>query len=154
MAHPQCLIYTAESGFTEAMNLLVCDLPDIKVTKPKGLSSHLFFQAINGPNAIAFAQLSSRTQNKHRRVHSLSGGKAQNVPGVSYCLKIIEVSHQYRNMGVGSALLDEVIRFCMDERVTSIYGEAKGDIKALRHWYQEKGFDMDSVDNIQLPLTA
>ena len=154
MAHLQCRLKITESGFTEAMNSLECDLPDIKVTKPKGLSSHLFFQAFCGPNAIGFARLSSRTQNKHRRVRFYNADKTQNIPGVSYCLKIIEVSHQYRNMGVGSALLDEVIRFCMDERVTSIYGEAKGDIKALRHWYQEKGFDMDSVDNIQLPLTA
>jgi len=148
------MLKITESGFTETMKSLECDLPDIKVTKPKGLSSHLFFQAFYGPNAIGFARLSSRTQNKHGRVRSHSGDKTRNIPGVSYCLKIIEVSHQYRNMGVGSALLDEVIRFCKDEQVTSIYGEAKGDISALRRWYQDKGFDMDSMDNIQLPLNA
>jgi len=32
----------------------------------------------------------------------------------------------------------------------SIFGEAKGDSEELRRWYQSKGFDLDSVDNIQL----
>lgn len=32
----------------------------------------------------------------------------------------------------------------------SIYGEAKGDSNELRRWYQGKGFDLDSVDKIQL----
>ena len=50
----------------------------------------------------------------------------------SYCLKIIEVSQNYRNKGLGSALLDEVIRFCKDEQVVSIFGEAKRDSEELR----------------------
>jgi hypothetical protein len=46
--------------------------------------------------------------------------------------------------------LDQVIDFCKDERVVSIYGEAKGDSAELRRWYEGKGFELDSVDNIQL----
>jgi hypothetical protein len=53
-------------------------------------------------------------------------------------------------MGIGSALLDEVIGFCKDGQVVSIYGEAKGDSEELRRWYQGKGFDLDGVDKIQL----
>ena len=71
-------------------------------------------------------------------------------PGVSNCLKIIEISQYWRKLDIGSALLDEVIAFCKDEQVMSIYGEAKGDPKELRRWYQGKGFDLDSVDKIQL----
>ena len=136
------------------MNSLQCELPDIKVTKPRGLSSRLFFQAYSGPNAIAFAQLSSRSKNFHQRANRPLEESSEDMTGVSYCLRIIEVSQQYRNQGVGSALLDEVIRFCKDEHVTSIYGEARGEVDALRRWYQQKGFDLDSVDNIQLPLSA
>ncbi len=74
------------------------------------------------------------------------------MPGVSYCLKNIEVSQNYRNKGIGSALLDEIIHFCKDERVSSIYGEAKGNISVLRRWYEQKGFELDNTNNIQLSL--
>ncbi len=129
---------------------LQCGIPDVTMTKPKGLASSLFFHVYSGTNAIAFAQLSSRSENNHRRSLSRRTANDDTAPGVSYCLKIIEVSQNYRNQGIGSALLDEVIGFCKDERVGSIYGEAKGDSEDLRRWYQGKGFEMDSVDNIQL----
>ena len=124
---------------------LQCGMPDVKVTKPNGLASSLFFHVYSGGNAIGFAQLSSRAANNYRR--SLTQDDA---PGISYCLKIIEVSQNYRNKGIGSAFLDQVIDFCKDERVASIYGEAKGDSAELRRWYEGKGFELDSVDNIQL----
>ena len=124
---------------------LECDIPNLKVTKPRGLASSLFFHVYSGTNPIGFAQLSTRAENNHHRA-----ANDEEAPGVSYCLKIIEVSQNYRNKGVGSVLLDEVIGFCKDERVLSIYGEAKGDSAELRRWYQAKGFELDSVDNIQL----
>jgi GNAT superfamily N-acetyltransferase len=74
------------------------------------------------------------------------------VLGVSYCLKNIEISPHYRNQGIGSALLKEVIGFCRDECVNFLYDEAKGDLGALRKWYTGEGFDLDAVDNIQLQL--
>lgn len=129
---------------------LQCGIPNLRVAKPNGLASSLFFHVYSGTNAIGFAQLSSRSENNHRRSISRSADNDDSAPGVSYCLKIIEVSQNYRNKGIGSALLDEVIGFCKDERVVSIYGEAKGDSEELRRWYQGKGFDLDSVDNIQL----
>ncbi|MEX0962788.1 MAG: GNAT family N-acetyltransferase [Pseudohongiellaceae bacterium] len=127
-------------------------MPDLKVTKPNGLASSLFFHVYSGTNAIGFAQLSTRAENNYRRSHSRPTTQDDLAPGVSYCLKLIEVSQNYRNRGIGSALLDEVIGFCKDERVASIYGEAKGDSAALRRWYQGKGFQLDSIDNIQLSL--
>ncbi len=129
---------------------LRCDIPDLRVTKPSGLASSLFFHVYSGTNAIGFAQLSSRARNNHQRSVSRRAANDEKAPGVSYCLKIIEISQNYRNKGVGSALLDEVIGFCKDESVVSLYGEAKGDSVELRRWYQGKGFDLDSVDNIQL----
>jgi GNAT superfamily N-acetyltransferase len=127
---------------------LQCGMPDVKVTKPNGLASSLFFHVYSGGNAIGFAQLSSLTTNNYRR--PLPRSDVSDAPGVSYCLKIIEVSQNYRNKGIGSALLDQVIDFCKDERAVSIYGEAKGDSVGLRRWYEGKGFELDSVDNIQL----
>jgi len=135
------------------MSVLRCDLPDITLSRPSGLASRLFFKVHNGPNPIAFAQLSSKAKNDYRKVRSTDIAES-NAPGVSYCIKIIEVSQHYRNKGIGSALLDEVISFCKDERVSTLYGEATGDIEILRRWYKGKGFELDDVDNIQLSLAA
>ena len=115
---------------------LQCGIHDLRVTKPSGLASSLFFHVYSGSNAIGFAQLSSRLENNHRRSVSRRAANDDSAPGVSYCLKIIEVSQNYRNEGIGSALLDEVIAFCKDEQVVSIFGEAKGDSEELRRWYQ------------------
>ncbi|MBT6143693.1 GNAT family N-acetyltransferase [bacterium] len=129
------------------MNQLECQIPNAILKRPRGLSSRLFFCVYSGPNAIAFARLSSRTAAPEKNT-----GEKQDVPGVSYYLSNIEVSQNYRNKGIGSALLDEVIDFCKDERVSSIYGEAKGNVVALRKWYEQKGFEFDSTNNIQLTL--
>lgn len=133
------------------MTQLQCKIPDVIVSKPQGLSQQLFFQVFSGPNAIAFAQLSSRADNRHRR-SICQTGEEEKAPGVSYCLKNIEVSPNYRNKGIGTALLEEIIRYCKDERVSSLYGEAVGEKEILRRWYSSKGFDLDSTDNIQLSL--
>ncbi len=135
------------------MNTLQCEIPDIRLTKPSGLASRLFFKVYNGPNAIAFAQLSTHAVNEHRNAKPIES-EIDKAPGVSYCLKNIEVSQYYRNKGIGSALLEEVISFCKDQRVSTLYGEAKGDIETLRRWYEDKGFELDEVDNIQLSLAA
>ena len=134
-------------------NRLRCEMPNVTVTKPRGLSRNMFFKAYSGPNAIAFAQLSSRAGVRRRRSATHQTVNDDKAPGVSYCLKLIEVSQNYRNKGVGSALLNEIIDFCRDEGVSSIYGEAKGELAALRRWYLEQGFEIDSIDNIQLSLT-
>lgn len=136
------------------MTSLPCNMPEVQLTKPKGLAPTLFFSAYHGPNVVAFAQLSSRTVNKFQTELAVEDlpVEDQQAPGVSYCLKQIEVKHNYRNQGIGSALLDEVIRFCKDERVSTLYGEAKGDLEILRKWYSDKGFAVDSVDNIQLSI--
>ncbi|MCG8414892.1 MAG: GNAT family N-acetyltransferase [Pseudomonadales bacterium] len=131
-------------------------MPQVQLTRPKGLAPQLFFGAYHGPNVVAFAQLSTRTANKFQSTASANDGElfaeSLQAPGVSYCLKQIEVKQNYRNQGIGSALLDEVIRFCKDQRVTTLYGEAKGDLEILRRWYSDKGFEVDGLDNIQLSI--
>ena len=127
--------------------MLECNLPDITLVKPSGLSNRLFFRVYSGPTPIAFAQLSKRPSRRGRATPSRS---KDSVPGVSYCLSNIEVSQNYRNKGVGSALLDEVISFCQEERVQALYGEARGDIDTLRRWYRDKGFDLAGVDEIHM----
>lgn len=126
---------------------LQCEMPDVTLTKPRGLSRNMFFKVYSGPNAIAFAQLSSRSGEQKS-----DSSDELKTPGVRYCLRNIEVAQNYRNRGIGSALLDEVISFCRDERVVAIYGEAKGEMDSLRRWYKLRGFELDPVDNIELSL--
>lgn len=134
------------------MTHLQCRLPDVTVTKPQGLSNRMFFHVYSGPNAIAFAQLSTATSRAMRRQRVAVDTNDQQVPGIRYCLKNIEVRQNYRNLGVGTALLQEIINFCKEERVTALYGEAKGEVESLRRWYRETGFELDAVDNIELSL--
>ena len=110
------------------------------------------FQAYSGANPVAYAQLSSRPKKRSRQRVC---GRAKDdfmALRVSYCLKVIEVSQNYRNQGIGSALLKEMIRFCKEERVSSIYGEAKGELEILRTWYESKGYTMDQSANIELSI--
>ena len=46
--------------------------------------------------------------------------------------------------------LDEVIRLGKDEQVVFIFVEAKSYSEELIRWYQGKGFELSSLDNIQL----
>lgn len=126
-------------------------VPAITVRRPTALSSRLFFRVYSGPNPIGLAHLSSRrTASGDSRISRQQ--QVDRAPGVSYCLKIIEVSQNYRNRGVGSRLLDEVIGFCREQQVASLYGQARGESEQLRRWYRDKGFSFDSVDNIHLSL--
>jgi len=130
------------------------DLSDIRLTKPNGLAPRLFFKAYCGHQPVGMAQLSSCAVKRDRLPHKRANPDTieSQAPGVSYCLKLIEVSQNYRNKGIGSALLNEVIAFCKDERVTSLVGEAKGDTEILRRWYKARGFDLDEADNISLTI--
>ncbi|MDA0687085.1 MAG: GNAT family N-acetyltransferase [Proteobacteria bacterium] len=130
------------------------ELADFRLTKPNGLAPRLFFKAYCGHQPVGMAQLSSRAVARQKLPRkSTSGDSSEDkAPGIRYCLKLIEVSQNYRNKGIGSALLNEVIAFCKDERVNSLVGEAKGDTEQLRRWYKDRGFDLDDADNISLTL--
>lgn len=138
----------------KALRSLDNNSPVIRLTKPSCLAPRLFFKAYCGHQPVAMAQLSSRGVN--RNIDSESNvaveSDSSKAPGISYCLKLIEVSQNYRNQGIGSALLNEVIEFCKDERVDTLVGEAKGETEILRRWYEANGFDMDEANNIQLTI--
>lgn len=138
----------------KALRSLDINSPEIRLTKPSCLAPRLFFKAYCGHQPVAMAQLSSRSANRPIGSERKVIDKSENAkaPGVSYCLKLIEVSQNYRNRGIGSALLNEVIEFCKDERVETLVGEAKGETEILRRWYESNGFDMDEANNIQLTI--
>ncbi|MDO9318999.1 MAG: GNAT family N-acetyltransferase [Gammaproteobacteria bacterium] len=128
------------------MTKLKCPVPDLQIVPPRGLSEQLFFRVYSGPTSIAFAEL-SRPSGQRRNIptsYDTSG------PGVSYCLRNIAVAQNYRTMGVGTALLDEVLEFCRSHRISRLYGEAKGETELLKKWYRSHGFTVDDTDNIEI----
>ncbi|MDT8428377.1 MAG: GNAT family N-acetyltransferase [Pseudomonadales bacterium] len=129
------------------MKRLVCSMPDLQVVVPKGLAQQLVFRVYSGATPIAYAQL-NRGSAKIR----MGFVPATDTPSVSYCLKNIEVLQNFRGQGIGSALLDEVIEYCQSHQVAMIYGEAKGDVLALKRWYRGRGFDISEMDTIRLSL--
>ncbi|MEX2130129.1 MAG: GNAT family N-acetyltransferase [Pseudohongiellaceae bacterium] len=137
------------------MNHLQCGLPEIRLRQPVALGPRLFFQVFNGTHAIAYAHLSARNAVLARQQsQSSEDSSAVRSLGISYCLKNIEVSHAYRNRGIGTALLDEVVKFCRESQVSSIYGEAKGDMETLRRWYKGSGFKLNQRDHIRLNMAV
>lgn len=121
---------------------------DLNIVSPTGLSAQMLFRVYSGLNLIGYAQLRRPTAKRRQRLASVES----NAPSVSYCLANIAVSQNYQNLGVGSALLTEVLNFCYSQQVRSLYGEAKGDSELLAHWYRRHGFVVDDADNIALDL--
>lgn len=68
----------------------------------------------------------------------------------AYELKMIEISQNYRQQGVGTGLLQEVIRYCRTSNIKRLTGEIKGDARNLRHWYRSNGFTVNKADQIEL----
>ncbi|MEX1196768.1 MAG: GNAT family N-acetyltransferase [Pseudohongiellaceae bacterium] len=128
---------------------LQCSISGVQIVLPTGLANHLVFRVYRGPSQIAYAHLSRSSPGQRER---FSREHVSGPPTVSYCLKNIEVAQNYRGCGIGSALLDEVLNYCRAHRVSRIHGEAKGDVAALKSWYQGKGFRVDARDEILLSL--
>ena len=125
-------------------------MPGLRLRQPVALGPRLFFEVFSGPNAIAYAHLSTRAELPRAAQRQPEDGAP---PEITYFLKNIEVCEAYRNRGVGSALLHEVVRFCREAQVSAIYGEAKGDLDILRRWYGARGFEFDHRNQIHPRLS-
>ena len=67
---------------------------------------------------------------------------------------MIEVAQNCRYAGLGTALLQEVIRYCRDHRIDTLCGEIKGDLRTLSAFYRRNGFVVDREHRISLDATA
>lgn len=72
----------------------------------------------------------------------------------TYELKMIEVAQNYRHAGLGTALLQEVIRYCRENHIGALRGEIKGDLRTLSAFYRRNGFTIDQDHRISLVATA
>lgn len=127
-----------------------CDMDNLQIVSRDGLAPQLVFRVYRGSSQIAFAQLSRGSA--HERARFTGNGSSPAEPSISYCLKNVVVAQNCRGYGIGSALLDEVLDYCLLHRVARIYGEAKGDVAALKQWYRGKGFEISLTDEIRLLL--
>ncbi|MDC1527482.1 GNAT family N-acetyltransferase [Gammaproteobacteria bacterium] len=68
----------------------------------------------------------------------------------AYELKMIEIAQNYRQQGLGTSLLKEIIKYCKDSNIKKLTGEIKGDDRTLRHWYSNNGFTVSNDNRIEL----
>lgn len=125
----------------------------INIVPPVCSGDKLLFRAFDNAAPIGYARLKKvRTRNKPAsRVMEVLNPWGFD----AYELKMIEVSQNYRKNGIGTGLLQEVIRYCRDSNIKVLTGEIKGDARTLRHWYRNNGFKVDQNDNIELlPSTS
>jgi GNAT superfamily N-acetyltransferase len=67
----------------------------------------------------------------------------------TYALKMIQVSQNYRNRGIGTVLLKEILHYCRNHNIHRITGEIKGETARLREWYRRNGFTVANDTSIE-----
>lgn len=110
----------------------------------------LQFQVFCNGVPIGHARLEKleRGPHHHNRVLNLFDAR----PGVTYALKMIQVSQNYRNRGIGTVLLKEILHYCRSHNIQRVTGEIKGEIDRLRAWYGRNGFRIVNDTWIEFPL--
>lgn len=110
------------------------------------------FRVFDNASPIGYARLSKVSSRRNRPGNVIDMFDPEGFD--AYELKMIEVSQNYRKQGVGTSLLQEVIRYCRHSNIQRLTGEIKGDARTLRHWYRNNGFKVDNNDKIELLPTA
>lgn len=64
----------------------------------------------------------------------------------------LRIGCNYRQKGIGSALLKRVIVFCKQNGISTIKGIAKGDLSILVPWYKGYGFSIGENNEISMDL--
>ena len=120
----------------------------INIVPPATGGEKLLFRVFDHASPIGYARLKKLTPRRQPRAHASAMSDPESVE--AYELRMIEIAQNYRHNGIGSTLLDEVIRYCRARNVPRLTGEIKGDTPTLRHWYMNHGFAVDSRDRIEL----
>jgi ribosomal protein S18 acetylase RimI-like enzyme len=120
----------------------------IHILSPTICSEKLLFRVFDHASPIGYARL---TKQKSRRSNPDNTIDMFDPDGFdSYELKMIEVAQNYRQQGVGTTLLQEVIRYCRACNIKRVTGEIKGDAGTLGPWYRKNGFKVSQNNNIEL----
>jgi GNAT superfamily N-acetyltransferase len=97
----------------------------------------------------AYSHNRHNSHNSHNRILNLFD--ARHCP--TYALKIIQISQNYRNRGIGTVLLKEILHYCKNHNVHRVTGEIKGELAALRAWYRKNGFAIVNDTWIEFQLS-
>lgn len=127
----------------------------IEVLPPAEHGNKLVFQVFCNGMPIAFARLQKQQVDidpSPNRVTQLITANLAAKQRPAWCLKLIQVSQNYRNYGIGTLLMQEIIHYCHNNNIKRLIGEMKGDLPALQRWYQANGFNVDDANNIELLL--
>ncbi len=124
----------------------------INILPPSFVGEKLIFRVYDHASPIGYARL--------RKTASTGkpGSKALDLPehdvSNAYELKMIEIAQNYRQQGVGTSLLKEIIKYCKNSNIKKLTGEIKGDDRTLRHWYSNNGFKVSNDNRIELMATV
>ena len=135
------------------MNTALANKATINILPPICTGEKLLFRVYDNAAPIGYARLKKVTTRAKRAKNVIDMFDHNNAP--SYELKMIEISQNYRQLGVGTSLLQEVIQYCRDSNIIRLTGEIKGDSPTLRNWYSNNGFQVSNDDLIELlPLAS
>jgi GNAT superfamily N-acetyltransferase len=135
-----------QSDFSQTRESLFrcCDL--IEFIVPAEIDNTLTFQVIcNGqPIALALLETAATPRLADTKIVELLTLLNRS----TYVLKSIQVDTAYRNRGIGSMLLQEVLHWCRHNKVQRLIGELDGNIPLLRRWYHNNHIRVTASDQL------
>lgn len=131
-------------------SLLECE-ENFEIIPPQEHDSKLSFQVLCNGTPIAYARLKKEEADPRYENRVVQIFSARRTP--TYCLKMIQVSQNYRNQGIGAILMHEIFHYCRHHNILRIVGDMQGDIPALQRWYQALGFSVSPDRKIEMLLS-
>jgi GNAT superfamily N-acetyltransferase len=117
---------------------------------PAEHGARLHFQVFCNAMPIGHARLEKVERSAVSRNHVLNLFDARHCP--TFSLKMIQVSQTYRNRGVGTVLLKEILHYCKSHNIHRLTGEIKGELAPLRSWYRDNGFSIVNDTWLEIQL--
>ena len=121
-----------------------------EVIPPAEHDARLQFQVFCNGMPIGHARLEKVERSTYSQNRVLNLFDARHCP--TYALKMIQVSQNYRNRGIGTVLLKEILHYCKNHNVHRVTGEIKGETALLRSWYRKNGFTVVNDTWIEFQL--
>ena len=110
----------------------------IEIIPPAEHGPRLQFQVFCNGMPIGHARLERVERSTLGQNRVLNLFDARHCP--TFALKMIQISQNYRNRGIGTVLLKEILHYCKSHNVHRVTGEIKGEMAPLRQWYGKNGF--------------
>ncbi len=120
----------------------------IEFLPPVVTADKILFQGFCNGFPIAFARLRRQqvdTVYTHPVLQLLSAARFP-----TWSLHSIQVSQNYRNLGIGTALLQEILHYCRHHNIQRLVGDMRGELPALQRWYQRHGFRISTEHRLEL----